>query len=65
MWKTSLTSINDPHRASADLLVLYDEDERIANAPDPSAVPRPFSFTGDGLAALAGLMTSGLLKPTR
>jgi len=66
VWKSILTSINNPHRASADLLlVLSDEDDRIASAPDPSAVPRPFSFTGDGLAALAGLLTSGLVVITR
>ena len=66
VWKSILTSINNPHRSSADvLLVLFEEDQRIASAPDPSAVPGPFSFTGDGLGVLAGLMTSGLVTITR
>jgi hypothetical protein len=62
-WKQLLISLNDSNRATADLLlVLYHEEKRIEAAEDPSKVAPPFRFTGDGLPALSGLITSGLLE---
>jgi hypothetical protein len=63
-WKGLLVSLNNPSRAAVDLLlVLYEEDRRLANG-DTSEHP-PFRFTGDGLGSLAPLMTSGLVRISR
>lgn len=62
-WKQLLISLNDANRVTADLLlVLYQEERRIEAAEDASKVAPPFRFTGDGLPALSGLITSGLLE---
>jgi hypothetical protein len=62
-WKQLLISLNDANRATADLLlVLYYEEKRIEAAEDTSKLDPPFRFTGDGLPALSGLITSGLLE---
>ena len=47
------------------LLVLYHEELRIDAVEDASKVEPPFRFTGDGLPALSGLITSGLLEISR
>ncbi len=61
-WKQLLVSLNSASRITADLLlVLYEEEQRVDRAEDASKVPPPFRFTGDGLPALAGLITAGLL----
>jgi hypothetical protein len=65
-WKGLLVSLNNPTRASADLLlVLYGEDRRIADESASQTSGPPFRFTGDGLGALAPLMTSGLIEISR
>ena len=69
-WKGLLVSLNNPHRGSADLLlVLREEEERLRNegyeADRRTSVPPPFRFTGDGLGMLSGLMTSGLIEIDR
>jgi hypothetical protein len=62
-WKSLLVSLNNPHRASADLLlVLYEEEKRLADVTGPATAPPPFRFTGDGLPALSGLLTSRLVE---
>lgn len=64
-WKSLLVSLNNPNRASADLLlILCQEEQRIAIGDDPSQPP-PFRFTGDGLAMLSGLLVSGLVEISR
>ena len=61
-WKQLLVSLNSTSRITADLLlVLYDEERRVDRAEDASKVAPPFRFTGDGLPALAGLITAELL----
>jgi hypothetical protein len=69
-WKGLLISLNNPHRGSADLLlVLRQEEERLEKegyeADRRSSVPPPFRFTGDGLGMLSGLITSGLVDIDR
>ena len=62
-WKYLLESLNNPNRASADLLlVLYREDRDKAAAGQNHV---PFCFTGDSLPGLAGLMNSGLVRISR
>src|SRR5690606_2241058 len=59
-WKALLQSLNNPNRASADLLlVLYKEEQDQQRVPEQQRVP--LTFTGDSLGMLAGLMTSGLI----
>ena len=65
-WKSLLLSLNNPHRASADLLlVMYEEEQRVGQSASGESEPPLFRFTGDGLAILAGLLTSGLIEITR
>ncbi len=67
VWKSLLVSLNNPHRNSADLLlVLYDEEKRLARSTTEDS-PRPpaFRFTGDGLGALSGLLTAKLIEISR
>jgi len=65
-WKSLLVSLNSANRTTVDLLlVLYDEEKRVDSAEDSSKVAPPFRFTGDGLPALSGLITSGLLEVSR
>lgn len=62
-WKALLQSLNNPNRASADLLlVLYKEELELQVVPEQQRID--FSFTGDGLGMLAGLLTSGLVAIT-
>ena len=62
-WKSLLTSLNNPSRTSVDLLlVLFEEESRIASERDDAKAPPPFRFSGDGLGALAPLITSGLVQ---
>lgn len=62
-WKSLLVSLNSSNRAAADLLLVLRKDEiRYDTAEDKTFEPRPFQFTGDGLPAIAGLITSGLLE---
>ena len=67
VWKSLLVSLNNPNRATVDLLlVLYREEERLAAAePDSTTAAPPFRFTGDGLGVLAGLITAGLVEISR
>lgn len=61
-WKSLLVSLSNPNRVSADLLlVLYDEEKRVANSSDQNT-PLPFRFSGDGLGVLASLLTSSLIE---
>jgi hypothetical protein len=65
-WKSLLVSLNNPNRASADLLlVLYQDEQRIAAVTDQANQPPPFRFTGDGLTMLSGLLVSGLVEIAR
>ena len=56
-WKALLIALNNPHRPSADLLlVIYDEQKRIREAPiAPRGISDEFRFTGDSLGGLSGL----------
>jgi hypothetical protein len=61
MWKSALQTLNNPNRASADvLLVLYDEMRATKENNDHV----PFAYTGDSLGTLAGLLTAGLVEIT-
>lgn len=61
MWKSALQTLNNPNRASADvLLVLYDE----MRAAKDNKHHVPFAYTGDSLGTLAGLLTAGLVEIT-
>jgi hypothetical protein len=65
-WKGLLVALNDPHRPSADLLlVIHAEDKRVREATDSKKIPPKFRFTGDSLGSLAGLLTSGLVEISR
>lgn len=62
-WKGVLVSLNNPHRVSADLLlVLFREEERISAAQKAGKLSAAFRFTGDGLGFLSGLLTAGLIE---
>jgi hypothetical protein len=62
-WKGLLVSLNNPHRGSADLLLVLDAEEtRVSSVTDPATATPPFRFSGDSLPALAGLLTSGLIE---
>jgi hypothetical protein len=65
-WKQLLVSLNSTNRVTADLLlVLFHEEQRVDALEDHPDIPlnlkMPFRFTGDGLPALSGLVTAGLL----
>lgn len=65
-WKSLLVSLNNPNRATVDLLlVLYKEEKRVAAEADPTTAAPPFRFTGYGLGVLAGLISSGLVEISR
>jgi hypothetical protein len=73
-WEGLLVSLNNPNWAGVDvLLLLYDEERRgaaeeewkAANPGDGRTGASPFRFTGDGLANLAPLITSGLAEISR
>jgi hypothetical protein len=65
-WKSLLVSLNNPNRASADLLlVLYDDEKRIKTSGEDDKHPPPFRFTGDGLIMLSSLLVSGLVEISR
>lgn len=66
MWKSLLVALNSTNQGTADLLLLIAMDEDRFDGPESSKGVAPrFRFTGDGLPALAGLITSGLLEITR
>ena len=66
VWKSILTSLGNPNRGVADLLlILAEEEERVAKEPDPGKTAPPFRFTGDSLPALAPLLTSKLVEISR
>jgi hypothetical protein len=63
IWKTMLVSLNEGSRSNVDLLlVLSNEEDRIAKAAKKDEEPPPFRFTGDSLPAIAGMLTSGLIE---
>lgn len=65
-WKSLLASLNSSIRASADiLLVLHQEEQRLATSENPAQRPPPFRFTGDGLGMLSSLLISGLVEISR
>ncbi|GAG27104.1 unnamed protein product, partial [marine sediment metagenome] len=66
-WKGLIVSLNNPNRASADvLLALYDEQKRFGNdSQSKEHVAPQFRFSGDSLGFLAGLITSGLAEISR
>ena len=65
-WKNLLVSLNNPSRASADiLLVLHQEEQRLATSTDQAQQPPPLRFTGDGLGMLSSLLVSGLVIISR
>jgi HNH endonuclease len=65
-WKSFLLALNSANHATADLLLVLAADEaRLKSAPDSEKAAPPFRFTGDGLPALSGLLTSGIIEITR
>lgn len=66
-WKSLIVSLNNPNRASADiLLLLYEEQKRFDSDSKTEEHPAPqFRFSGDSLGFLAGLITSGLAEISR
>jgi hypothetical protein len=66
VWKSLLVSLNSPHRASADLLlILHQDEQRIEPCTNENGAAPAFRFTGDGLAMLSGLLVSGLIEISR
>ncbi len=62
-WKSLLVALNSANHGTADLLlVLADDEERTREPTTGSKSNLPFRFTGDGLPALAGLLTSGIIE---
>lgn len=62
VWKGLLVSLSNPHRGSADLLlVLHEEEKRLAALEWPACDASIFRFSGDSLPSLAGLLNSKLL----
>lgn len=62
-WKSLLLALNSTNHATADLLlILSAEEQRIEDSTDAANIPPPFRFTGDGLPALSGLISSGLIE---
>lgn len=65
-WKNLLVALNSTNQGTADLLLLIAADEDRFDGPEsPKGVPPRFRFTGDGLPALAGLSSSGVLEISR
>jgi hypothetical protein len=63
-WKAVLESLNNPHRGAVDLLLVLAGDEDGKRQSTDHGTP-PFRFTGDSLASLAPLLTSGTLEISR
>lgn len=62
-WKSLLVALNSSNHSTADLLlVLAADEERTREPTTGSTFNLPFRFTGDGLPALAGLLTSGIVE---
>lgn len=62
-WKSLLLALNSSNHGTADLLLVLVADE--ARTREPVTEKRfnlPYRFTGDGLPALAGLLTSGIIE---
>lgn len=55
VWKGMLQSLNNPNRASADILLVLHRN---------SSSNHPILVSTDGLISLAGLLTAGLLEVT-
>jgi len=63
VWKGVLVSLMNPNRASADVLLALDEDERrFAESPNPANEAPRFRFHGDSLGFLSGLISAGLVR---
>jgi hypothetical protein len=62
-WKSLLLALNSSNHGTADLLLVLAADEaRVKDAQDPGKMGTRFRFTGDGLPALSGLMSSGIIE---
>jgi len=65
-WKSLLIALNSANRGTADLLLVLAADEaRTREHITGTEFNLPFRFTGDGLPALAGLLTSGIIEITK
>lgn len=60
-WKSLLLALNSTNHATADLLLLLADDEERFDSGDSASIAPRFRFTGDGLPALAGLLSSRLV----
>ena len=61
-WKAMLIALNTVYHGAADLLLVLAEEERRICAENNATNKAPrFRFSGDGLPALAGLISSGLV----
>lgn len=62
-WKSLLIALNSSNHGTADLLLVLAADEARTREPTTGTTFNlPFRFTGDGLPALAGLLTSGIIE---
>lgn len=62
-WKSLLVALNSANHGTADLLLVLAADEkRTREAVTENQFNLPFRFTGDGLPALSGLLTSGIIE---
>ena len=62
-WKSLLVALNSANHGTADLLLVLAADEARTREPTTGTqFNLPFRFTGDGLPALAGLLTSGIIE---
>ncbi|MBN8473790.1 MAG: HNH endonuclease [Sulfuritalea sp.] len=61
-WKSLLVALNTANHGTADLLLVLASDEMRTRESKPGKLSLPFRFTGDGLPALAGLITSGIIQ---
>jgi hypothetical protein len=67
-WKGLLAALNSANRSTADLLLVLAADEERLDGREPTKggeIPPRFRFTGDGLPALAGLISSGIVEISR
>lgn len=62
-WKSMLVSLNSTQRTTVDLLLLlYRQDTRTVEKSSKGETAQKFRFTGDGLAALAGLINVNIVE---
>ena len=66
-WKSLLVALNSANHGTADLLLVLaaDDEARTCEPVTGTQFNLPFRFTGDGLPALAGLLTSGIIEITK